>query len=192
MSADAFLLPFVLDLATRRHFGESRFRSDSTNLQSLIALYPSRVQLSKINKSKGEPGQGTTSRLITMAKQLGPAGLFTVRFPTLTVIHHRARLLILSLANTSARKTGYRCQVVHDRYLDRRSVHDLRRHQASFGSQGRCRDPEGRQVIIVGLFFSHSIDGSCDIIYTSTVLFHRQELRGCKVPSRGAMDRFEA
>jgi hypothetical protein len=37
------------------------------------------MQLSKINKSKGEPGQGTTSRLITMAKQLGPSGLFTVR-----------------------------------------------------------------------------------------------------------------
>lgn len=64
----------------------SRSRSDSINLHLLIVTYPSRVQLSKINKSKGEPGQGTTSRLITMAKQLGPAGLFTVR-PSFSLQH---------------------------------------------------------------------------------------------------------
>jgi solute carrier family 25 phosphate transporter 3 len=33
--------------------------------------------LSKINKTKGQPGQGTTSRLIQMAGQLGAKGLFT-------------------------------------------------------------------------------------------------------------------
>ncbi|KAG7528003.1 hypothetical protein FFLO_06458 [Filobasidium floriforme] len=46
-------------------------------MAAAVISQPADTLLSKINKSKGEPGQGTTSRLITMAKQLGPAGLFT-------------------------------------------------------------------------------------------------------------------
>lgn len=33
--------------------------------------------MSKINKTKGEPGQGVASRLVSMSKQLGVRGLFT-------------------------------------------------------------------------------------------------------------------
>jgi solute carrier family 25 phosphate transporter 3 len=38
---------------------------------------PADTLLSKINKTKGAPGESTTSRIIGMAKQLGPSGLFT-------------------------------------------------------------------------------------------------------------------
>jgi solute carrier family 25 phosphate transporter 3 len=38
---------------------------------------PADTLLSKINKTKGEPGQGTTSRLVQLAGQLGAKGLFT-------------------------------------------------------------------------------------------------------------------
>ncbi|CAD6563634.1 MAG: Cu/Pi carrier [Tremellales sp. Tagirdzhanova-0007] len=42
-----------------------------------IISQPADTLLSKINKSKGAPGQSTTSRLIQMAGQLGVSGLFT-------------------------------------------------------------------------------------------------------------------
>ncbi len=38
---------------------------------------PADTLLSKINKTKGAPGEGIASRLVGLAKQLGPAGLFT-------------------------------------------------------------------------------------------------------------------
>ena len=44
---------------------------------------PADTLLSRMNKTKGEPGQGTVSRLTTLAKQLGVKGLFggmTARF----------------------------------------------------------------------------------------------------------------
>nr|BAK05526.1 predicted protein [Hordeum vulgare subsp. vulgare] len=46
-------------------------------MAAAVISQPADTLLSKINKSKGEPGQGTTSRIIAMSKQLGPAGLFT-------------------------------------------------------------------------------------------------------------------
>ncbi|TVY25965.1 Mitochondrial phosphate carrier protein [Lachnellula hyalina] len=38
---------------------------------------PADTMLSKINKSKGLPGEGTTSRLIKIAKELGIRGSYT-------------------------------------------------------------------------------------------------------------------
>jgi hypothetical protein len=112
-------------------------------MAAAVISQPADTLLSKINKQKGEPGQGTMSRIITMSKQLGPAGLFTVSRVAFSV---PPAATMLSQPSIPFMFTGYRCQVVHDRYLDRRSVHDLRRHQASFGSQRRCRDPKDRQV----------------------------------------------
>ncbi|ORX37113.1 mitochondrial carrier domain-containing protein [Kockovaella imperatae] len=42
-----------------------------------VISQPADTLLSKINKTKGAPGQSTTSRLIEMAGKLGAAGLFT-------------------------------------------------------------------------------------------------------------------
>lgn len=42
-----------------------------------IISQPADTLLSKINKTKGAPGQSTTSRLVSMAGQLGVKGLFT-------------------------------------------------------------------------------------------------------------------
>ena len=38
---------------------------------------PADTMLSKINKTKGEPGEGTTSRLIKIGKELGLRGSYT-------------------------------------------------------------------------------------------------------------------
>jgi solute carrier family 25 phosphate transporter 3 len=42
-----------------------------------IVSQPADTMLSKINKTKGEPGQGTMSRLVTIAKELGIRGSFS-------------------------------------------------------------------------------------------------------------------
>ena len=46
-------------------------------MAAAVISQPADTLLSKINKTKGAPGQGTTSRLISMAGQLGVGGLFT-------------------------------------------------------------------------------------------------------------------
>lgn len=46
-------------------------------MAAAVISQPADTLLSKINKTKGEPGQGTTSRLIQLAGQLGTKGLFT-------------------------------------------------------------------------------------------------------------------
>lgn len=46
-------------------------------MAAAVISQPADTLLSKINKTKGEPGQGTTSRLIQLAGQLGAKGLFT-------------------------------------------------------------------------------------------------------------------
>ncbi|CAK9785199.1 inorganic phosphate transporter [Cutaneotrichosporon oleaginosum] len=46
-------------------------------MAAAVISQPADTLLSKINKTKGEPGQGVTSRLIQMAGQLGVKGLFT-------------------------------------------------------------------------------------------------------------------
>lgn len=42
-----------------------------------IISQPADTMLSKINKTKGGPGEGTTSRLIKIARELGPRGSFS-------------------------------------------------------------------------------------------------------------------
>lgn len=42
-----------------------------------IVSQPADTMLSKINKTKGLPGEGTTSRLIKIAKELGIKGSYT-------------------------------------------------------------------------------------------------------------------
>jgi solute carrier family 25 phosphate transporter 3 len=42
-----------------------------------IVSQPADTMLSKINKTKGAPGEGTTSRLIKIAKELGLRGSYT-------------------------------------------------------------------------------------------------------------------
>ncbi|WWC71072.1 uncharacterized protein I206_105025 [Kwoniella pini CBS 10737] len=46
-------------------------------MAAAVISQPADTLLSKINKSKGAPGQSTTSRLVQMAGQLGVGGLFT-------------------------------------------------------------------------------------------------------------------
>lgn len=46
-------------------------------MAAAVISQPADTLLSKINKTKGEPGQGIASRLVTMAGQLGVKGLFT-------------------------------------------------------------------------------------------------------------------
>jgi hypothetical protein len=46
-------------------------------MAAAVISQPADTLLSKINKSKGAPGQSTTSRLIQMSGQLGLKGLFT-------------------------------------------------------------------------------------------------------------------
>ncbi|AAW47027.1 hypothetical protein CNBN1030 [Cryptococcus deneoformans B-3501A] len=46
-------------------------------LAAAVISQPADTLLSKINKTKGAPGQSTTSRLVQMAGQLGVSGLFT-------------------------------------------------------------------------------------------------------------------
>jgi solute carrier family 25 (mitochondrial phosphate transporter), member 3 len=46
-------------------------------LAAAVISQPADTMLSKINKTKGLPGEGTTSRLIKIAKELGLRGSFT-------------------------------------------------------------------------------------------------------------------
>ena len=46
-------------------------------MAAAVISQPADTLLSKINKTKGAPGQSTTSRLVQMAGQLGAKGLFT-------------------------------------------------------------------------------------------------------------------
>ena len=47
------------------------------NFAAAIISQPANTILSKINKTKGAPGEGTTTRLIKITKELGVRGLFT-------------------------------------------------------------------------------------------------------------------
>lgn len=46
-------------------------------MAAAVISQPADTMLSKINKTKGLPGEGTTSRLIKIAKELGVRGAFT-------------------------------------------------------------------------------------------------------------------
>lgn len=51
-----------------------------------IVSQPADTLLSKINKQKGAEGESLTSRLIGMAKQLGPKGLFLGLGPRIVMV----------------------------------------------------------------------------------------------------------
>lgn len=46
-------------------------------MAAALVSQPADTMLSKINKSKGAPGEGTTSRLIKIAKELGLRGSYS-------------------------------------------------------------------------------------------------------------------
>jgi solute carrier family 25 phosphate transporter 3 len=57
-------------------------------MAAAIVSQPADTMLSKINKTKGLPGEGTTSRLIKIAKELGLRGSFTGIGARLFMVRH--------------------------------------------------------------------------------------------------------
>lgn len=96
-------------------------------MAAAVISQPADTLLSKINKSKGAPGQGTTSRLIQMAGQLGPSGLFTGM---------GARLVMIGTLTAGQCKSASECCLY--RLLIGLSSLDLRRHQEGSERQGWC------------------------------------------------------
>lgn len=89
-------------------------------MAAAVISQPADTLLSKINKSKGAPGQSTTSRLVQMSGQLGLKGLFTGM---------SARLVMIGTL-TAGQCRSFGLWLVH--LLIRPSLH-LRRYQE--GSQ---------------------------------------------------------
>jgi len=105
-------------------------------MAAAIISQPADTLLSKINKTKGLPGQGTTSRLITMAGQLGVTGLFTGM---------GARLVMISTL-TAGQCEFSLFKVVHTMLILWGSLH-LRRYQEGVEREGWCGDRCDSQVI---------------------------------------------
>jgi hypothetical protein len=112
-------------------------------MAAAVISQPADTLLSKINKTKGAPGQSVTSRLIQMAGQLGPAGLFTGM---------GARLVMIG--TLTAGQCKYLSPFILPFYtLDLRHAwtdvafsHDLRRHQEGPQRNRWCRDRRRPQV----------------------------------------------
>jgi solute carrier family 25 phosphate transporter 3 len=60
-----------------------------------IVSQPADTMLSMINKTKGEPGQGVASRLVTMAGQLGVRGLFLGLGPRFAMLNLICRVVMV-------------------------------------------------------------------------------------------------
>jgi hypothetical protein len=103
-------------------------------MAAAVVSQPADTMLSKINKTKGLPGEGTTSRLIKIAKELGIKGsytglgarLFMGMFPPL---HGSANNFYISIAN-----------MMNSWNFDRWTVCHLRRYQEGSRRRWRCRD----------------------------------------------------
>jgi solute carrier family 25 phosphate transporter 3 len=70
----------VVDKSTTSDLGQTGINLGSgliAGFAAAIVSQPADTMLSKINKTKGLPGEGTTSRLIKIAKELGLKGSFT-------------------------------------------------------------------------------------------------------------------
>ncbi|KAL1405880.1 mitochondrial phosphate carrier protein [Vanrija albida] len=65
------------DLTTGQTTGLNLSAGLIAGMAAAVISQPADTLLSKINKTKGAPGESTTSRIIGMAKQLGVKGLFT-------------------------------------------------------------------------------------------------------------------
>lgn len=101
-----------------------------------IVSQPADTMLSKINKTKGLPGEGTTSRLIKIAKELGIKGSYT----------GLGARLFMGLSSPPRDSTG-ELELTGLNYswdVDRWSVRNLRRHQEGSRCRWRCRDWEVR------------------------------------------------
>lgn len=57
-----------------------------------LVSQPADTMLSKINKTKGLPGEGTTSRLIKIGKELGFRGSYTGIGARLFMVSHQLRI----------------------------------------------------------------------------------------------------
>lgn len=69
-----------IDKATLSDAGQTGVNLGSgliAGFAAAIVSQPADTMLSKINKTKGLPGEGTTSRLIKIAKELGIKGSYT-------------------------------------------------------------------------------------------------------------------
>jgi solute carrier family 25 (mitochondrial phosphate transporter), member 3 len=97
-----------------------------------LVSQPADTMLSKINKTKGLPGEGTTSRLIKIAKELGLRGSYTGIGARLFMV----RLTAVHTANQS------KLTPVLGWYSYRRSIRYLRRCQEGSWCHWRCRDRE--------------------------------------------------
>jgi solute carrier family 25 (mitochondrial phosphate transporter), member 3 len=94
-------------------------------MAAAVISQPADTLLSKINKTKGAPGEGIASRLVTMAKQLGPRGLFTGMSARLVMIVSREDGWWLMVVTT----TGELMTTLFLLFLGYphcRSIHDLR------------------------------------------------------------------
>ncbi|RPA81979.1 mitochondrial carrier [Ascobolus immersus RN42] len=70
----------VVDKSTTSDLGQTGINLGSgliAGFAAAIVSQPADTMLSKINKTKGLPGEGTTTRLIKIAKELGLKGSFT-------------------------------------------------------------------------------------------------------------------
>jgi hypothetical protein len=104
-----------------------------------IISQPADTLLSKINKTKGLPGESVSSRLIKMAGELGPRGLFTGMGARYAFEYLNPNLHSIPL------------QSCHDRYPHCRSVRHLLRYQEGAWCDGWCRDCQGANRIEVRL-----------------------------------------
>jgi solute carrier family 25 phosphate transporter 3 len=64
-------------LSSGQQTGVNLFSGLISGFAAAAVSQPADTMLSKINKTKGLPGEGTTSRLIKIAKELGIKGSFT-------------------------------------------------------------------------------------------------------------------
>lgn len=80
-----------------------------------IVSQPADTMLSKINKTKGEPGEGTTSRLIKIAKELGLKGSYAGIGARLFMVGTLVSLLPYCGATKGRQLCRYICCVHSDR-----------------------------------------------------------------------------
>lgn len=104
-------------------------------MAAAVVSQPADTMLSKINKTKGLPGEGTTSRLIKIAKELGIKGSYTG-------LGARLFMGMFPPHGSSANDYYYIsvANMMNSWNLDRWTVCNLRRHQEGSRRRWRCRN----------------------------------------------------